>query len=829
MADVYISEVAYGRYVANITDGGKVIEMSKEFTALTGYSEEDMEKGVLFTDFLPEEDRAEYIATLKKIEAGEIGSYLKHRFVCKDGRVMVVLCFGDEYFDDNGNKFTRITICDVTQSAVLEKEFEKQSVQLEVITESVPCGLVLYEVDGANFKIIRANKEYYRLFGYESESEHPGAGGQFFKRPESESYRGDAVQTLHEGKAFVSECRYKLPDGSFSWMSLRLSSLGKNKSGNNLVSGVFVDINERKKNEAELIKQAEKMRLLSENTNEIFFEYDVKADRLMLTNCFNRYAEGSNIVDHYVSEKKYEKYTHPDDVQEALKVIKESMHSPQKNSIQMRTKAFDKEYSWYKLPFVSVADESGSVSNIYGRIYSIDHMQKLKSRVLRDRAEIERLTNTDPTTGLLTRNAFKETVAKYLSKGLDPNCCYAIVYSDINDFSYVNDNFGFDAGNQMLRDFAITLTAINAYVTGCRVYSDYFAVFAKANSREELIECIKTSNNIFNNNQHKRYPASDLHISSGMYVLPNADVDVVIAMDNADLARKSVKGIKEITCGIYAERMRSQRSHDQAIAAELKNALNSGQIELFLQPKFSLDTRELRGAEALSRWRNSDGTYKLPYEFISVLEKVGYIIDLDMYMFETLLSTMSKWRREGIELFPVSINFSRNHAGRKDFVERLTALADFYNIETSLLEIEITESALMQDFNALYNDMKRLRERGFKIDIDDFGMGYSSLSVLLNAPIDIVKVDKIFIDNIVSSNQARDYVNQMCTLINLTNKSIIFEGVETEAQAQILASSGHKLAQGWLFDKAISVPEFERKYLGLNNDNKAETGEEKTE
>ena len=129
---------------------------------------------------------------------------------------------------------------------------------------------------------------------------------------------------------------------------------------------------------------------------------------------------------------------------------------------------------------------------------------------------------------------------------------------------------------------------------------------------------------------HKhKYPASDIHISSGLYFIDSDDVDVTIAMDNANLARRSVKGIKDIPCGIYTERMRRQRSYEQAIASELLPAIKNGNIELFLQPKFSLDTREIIGAEALSRWRNSDGSYKLPYEFISILENVGYIVELD--------------------------------------------------------------------------------------------------------------------------------------------------------------------------------------------------------
>lgn len=817
MASSNVSGVEYGRYHINAEKGGKVIKMTDRFKKLTGYSEEDIAAGITFTDFLPEEDREEYIEMIKLIREGKHGAYLKHRFVRKDGSIIMVLCFGDDYTDpETGELRSVITICDVTESVVIEDKYEQSRRQLEDLYNNVPCGIVQYEVIGSEFRIISANKQYYSLFGYKSEEEHPGYGGKFFKRTESEQYRTDAVQAIHKHEIFETEIQFSMPDGTTKWLRLRFSYAGKLDNGHTIVNAVIVDITAAKQAQAAINRQTEQMRLLAENTDEIFVEYDVAKDTVILTNCFNRYSGESNVIENYMAEERYKRFIHPDDVEEAYKIFEACLHTPQKDSVQIRTNAFDKNYTWYKMPFVSVADETGKVAVVYGRLYSIDHMQRLKSRVMRDRAEIERLSTTDQTTGLLTRNAFKEQVKKYLNERYDPKYVYGIAYSDINDFSYVNDNFGFDAGNQMLRDFALNIADAEIYVTACRVYSDFFATLVRAESREKLIEHIKTTNTRFNDNQHKIYPASDLHISTGLYIFPSADIDVVIAMDNADLARKSVKGIKELPCGIYADRMRKQRSHDQAIAAELKNALLSGQIELFLQPKFSLDTRELKGAEALSRWRNPDGSYKLPYEFINVLEKVGYIIDLDMYMYETLLSTMARWRREGIELFPVSINFSRNHAGRKDFVEKLTALADFYNIETSLIEIEITESALMQDFNALYNDMKRLRDRGFKIDIDDFGMGYSSLSVLLNAPIDIVKVDKIFIDNIVTSHQARDYVNQMCTLINLTNKSIIFEGVETEAQAQILASSGHKLAQGWLFDKAISVPEFERKYLKIN-------------
>ncbi len=806
--------VEYGRYIINNDDGNRVTELGEGFTDISGYTMEDIrERDMTLADFLPAEDRQEYLERLKLVFEGKAGAFLQHRFVRRDGSVMQVLCFGDRYVDDSGTSLSKITICNVSDMADAQEKYSTSHAELEAVSENIPGGIAVYEIVGDELILLKANDEYYHLFGYSSREEHPSYGGKVFRRPEVVELVSEASDYIHNGKVHDKDIIFTRTDGSPIWLRTRTKFLDNRSNGNYVICVVFIDISAAKKAERELQNQRERMSFIAENTEEIYYEYHVDTDTMYLSNCINRYSEEDNRIAGYLADSRYSVFVHPDDRESFLKRFRTVASKPQRGSIQFRTKAYDDDYAWYKAAYISVADEVGKVNRIYGRLFSVDNVHKLRSTIVSDKAEIERLMTTDQVTGLLLRKAFKDRAGAILETKFDPKSCYAVIHSDINDFSYVNDNFGFDSGNQMLHDFAQETLKTDITLCSCRIYSDFFATLVKAGSRDEVLEIIKEVNTGFNNEQKLKYPASDLHISSGVFFITDPKVDITIAMDNADLARRSVKGVKEIPCGIYSERMRKQRAHEQQIAAELKNALQTGQIELFLQPKFSLDKRELIGAEALSRWRNPDGSYKLPYEFISVLEKVGYIVDLDMYIYETLLKTMSRWQREGYRLFPVSINFSRNHAAHRNFVDRLTALSDFYNIDPSLIEIEITESSFMQDFNTLYNDMKKLREHGFKIDIDDFGMGYSSLSVLLNAPVDIVKVDKVFIDNIASSPQARDYVNQICSLINLTNKAIIFEGVETEDQAQILANSGHKMAQGWLFDKAISVGEFEHKYM----------------
>lgn len=809
-----ITIVDYCRYSIDESDGGKVVEITEEFTKFSGYTSDDISDGKLTQfDLIPEEDREDYKAILIQVHKGEVPPFLEHRLVKKDGSSIKVFCFGEMYDNGSGHKLTRITICNVSEKERLKREVSSFHTELNTLMENVPGGVAMYKIIGDQFVIVKANDEYYRLFGYRSPEDHPGYGGKPFRRQEIIPLISDFSTHIATGTVYEQDVLFNNADKSSIWLRLRVKVIGQSEDGNFLIYCVFIDVTAAKRAAKEIENMNERMQIIAEKTDEIYFCYNIENDIMELSNCINRFADEDNKITNYIGSKKYALFVHPDDQENYVNKLISITKKPQRGSFQFRTSAFDDDYTWYKAPFVSVADENGKIKEVYGRLYSIDHVEKLKHTIDSDKAEIERLSTTDSVTGLLTRKAFKERVQEIISKSFDPVCCYAIVYSDINDFSYVNDNFGFDSGNQMLHDVASGIVTSPLSLAACRIYSDYFVSLAKADSRDDIINEIKRVNSGFNDDQKLKYPASDLHISTGVYFLTDPNTDVTIAIDNADLARRSVKGVKEIPCGIYSERMRKQRSHDQQIATELKSALQSGQIELFLQPKFALDTREIIGAEALSRWRNPDGSYKLPYEFISVLERVGYIVDLDMYIYETLLKTMSRWKREGYKMFPISINFSRNHAARHDFVDRLTALCDFFSIDPSLIEIEITESSFMQDFNALYNDMKKLREYGFKIDIDDFGMGYSSLSVLLHAPVDIVKVDKVFIDNIANNPQARDYVNQICSLINLTNKGIIFEGVETEAQAQILASSGHRMAQGWLFDKAISIPEFEKKYL----------------
>ncbi len=809
-----VSEFVFGRCIVDCTLDNKLIYANQSFSDITGYTNDELvNSDINFMDLIPPQDLEIYAKELTVIATEKIVGMLEHRLLCKDGTILHVTCLGEYYHDENGHYCSKVTICDYTENITLREKYIESQMQLDALMTNVPGGVALYEIFNTTIKIVEANKEYYSMLGYSDRSMHPGTVGHMISEDQYKAVEKICFKCVENKGVFSEEVKLKKNGGEYTWLSINGKYFGLSEDENPLIYAVIIDISESKRAQREIFNQNERYKVIAENTDEIYFDYNVKDDVLYLQNCQNTaYETNQVVIKAFLGDLRAKKFIHSDDYNEYYNQITGISNTASKGSVEFRINAFDRTYKWYKMPYVSVANDIGDVTNVYGKLVDIEQVKNLKRTIDIDKAEIERLTATDAVTGLLNRKAFKKRVTEELQNNYDDNYCYGIVYSDINDFAYVNDNFGFIAGNKMLCDFANVISELDFNLYACRIYSDLFVGLYRHKSRDELINCIKERNDTFNRIQKEKYPASDIHVSCGLYVITDRNIDITVAIDNANLARRSVKGSKDIPCGIYTERMRRQRSHDQAIASELKSALNNGSIELFLQPKFSLITREIIGAEALSRWRNPDGTYKLPHEFISTLEKVGYIVDLDFYIYEQVLKVMSEWKRQGKRILPVSINFSRLHNNYDNFADRVIELANSYGIDKNLIEVEITESSFTHDIKSLFSNMKKLRNHGFKIDIDDFGMGYSSLSVLLHAPVDIVKVDKVFIDNIENSLIYRNYVNKICELISSTSKQILFEGVETEKQAEILSEKGHIMAQGWLFDKAMPVSEFNKKY-----------------
>lgn len=463
----------------------------------------------------------------------------------------------------------------------------------------------------------------------------------------------------------------------------------------------------------------------------------------------------------------------------------------------------NKEREWTESEKQSMSMIARIIGNYLAREHAYEKIAK----------KVELMKSIDEVTGLLRYDKFKE-VAQTLLNQSNELVQYAIVSTDFAHFKYFNEIYGFRSGDEVLKDFAAHVAKHNSRaVAACRDYADTFLIMVTVKDAETLCNNIETYNKTFIMNQNEKFMDSKLELCSGAYIITNPEAGIVQALDNANTARKILKEKGETGLLLFEPSMRANRMREIAILHTIEEAIDNSEFCLYLQPKFSLGSGKLVGAEGLSRWVKPDGQLVTPAEFIPPLEKSGKIVQLDFYMYEAVLRQQRKWLNAGYPVVPVSVNLSRHHIKDEQLVEKLVNLLEVYGIDSSLVEIEITESAFIEDQAALIELMRKIKQQGFGVSIDDFGTGYSSLSMLTELPADIVKLDKEFLKH-SDSDITKGMLNNVIRLIKDNRMDVICEGVEIEEQAEFLAKAGCDMGQGFYFSEPVPAAEFERLYFG---------------
>ena len=244
------------------------------------------------------------------------------------------------------------------------------------------------------------------------------------------------------------------------------------------------------------------------------------------------------------------------------------------------------------------------------------------------------------------------------------------------------------------------------------------------------------------------------------------------------------------------------------ITANMKNALQNDEFKVYLQPKINLQTGEIVGAEALIRWLPENRDMIYPDQFIPIFEENGFISLVDFYVLQCVLMYLLNRKQKGLKLVPISVNFSRRHQDNTNFISDIIALLDEYKIDRKWIEIEITESAFMDDIHKLHENLVKLRENNICISIDDFGSGYSSLNVLSTVPADVIKLDRAFIYG--SDEKSKNMLKYLVLMIKGMGYRTITEGVETKEQMLFLREIGCEMAQGYYYAKPMSMKDFDK-------------------
>ena len=314
----------------------------------------------------------------------------------------------------------------------------------------------------------------------------------------------------------------------------------------------------------------------------------------------------------------------------------------------------------------------------------------------------------------------------------------------------------------------------------------------------------------------KLYPFLKLRLRSDIYHVTGKCQTATETIDAANFARKSLLSQPHATAALYNEEMAAKQQLERIIFANANTAFTEEYFKVFLQPKFALKDNALIGAEALVRWFHEDGSQIYPNQFIPALEDNGRITELDFFVFECVAKFLAKNKKLGRKQVPISINASAQHTYNDDTVQRYLEILERYQIEPSLVEIELTETATAQNYDKVYQLFDELRHAGIKTSLDDFGAGYSLVNMVVDIPIDTVKIDRQLLLSCETSVKGRIFLKNSIAMLHSLGYSIICEGVETDAQRQLLMDCGCYKGQGYLFSRPIPISEYEARFYDTN-------------
>lgn len=407
----------------------------------------------------------------------------------------------------------------------------------------------------------------------------------------------------------------------------------------------------------------------------------------------------------------------------------------------------------------------------------------------------------DAATGLLSKEAFFDEAAAYLRHSGARDV--SIVCFDVDHFKLFNDLHGLDCGDELLRYLGRAL-ALRFSPDGAqplaRLAADTFALCATG-IRPERVEriLVDVSSECPN--------GIDAIVRAGVYRIEDPASPVSIMCDRAVIALRTVKGSYFDRVALYDPGMREALVLEREVVAGIESALREDRIELFLQPKCNIRTGKIVGAEALARWRHPERGIVAPGEFIPLIERNGLVRSLDLRVWEKTAAWIRSLIDEGVQPVPVSVNVSRADIYLVDVAAELHALVERYGIDPSLIEVEITESAYSERPDRIVAAFDALAERGFTVLMDDFGSGYSSLNMLKDINVDVLKIDMRFLDR--DDRRSKDIMESVIRMARWLDLPVIAEGVETREQVNFLLDVGCSYAQGYYYARPMEAAAFE--------------------
>ena len=416
----------------------------------------------------------------------------------------------------------------------------------------------------------------------------------------------------------------------------------------------------------------------------------------------------------------------------------------------------------------------------------------------------------DELTGLVNLTGFTQTLSSLMEQGIAQK--YTVLYMSAYKFKLICQKYGYDLGNQAMIQIADKLKTMTCEMSSdqvvARLVNDNFAAIVRTSNMERYLE--KLSDVELDLSINHEIIKQRIAFIVGVYHIKESDKNVQMPLEYAMAAYSTSKQGEQSNVVYFNEEIHNHFLKEKGIEAKMQDALDAGEFIIYYQPKINLDEFCISGAEALVRW-NDNGEIIPPMEFIPLFERNGFICNVDFFVLDSVCQSIRKWLDEGLDVVPISVNFSKVHLANENFANEIVQKVKKYRVPTKYVEVEFTESASMEDTTLLTQAVDILKSYGIASSMDDFGTGSSSLSLLTSLPVDVIKIDKSLLEADAVSERERVIVSNVVRMVQDLDIDVIMEGVETVEQVDFLKQVHCNLAQGFLFDKPLPKAEFEER------------------
>lgn len=474
-----------------------------------------------------------------------------------------------------------------------------------------------------------------------------------------------------------------------------------------------------------------------------------------------------------------------------------------------------------KIPVIVTAEESDEeveikalsmgASDFLHKPYNPVIIQKRLNNIidLSENASMVHHLQKDYLTGVYSEEIFCKKVAQILET--DTETEYAIVYSDMENYQLLKDLFGENVGNNILVYMARVFKHFISKDELCgRMEADHFVLFIKYDE-SALNDNLESIVNIIND-----FPVNmTIRLRFGIYKIDDRNMSVQAMCNRAILTVNTIKGKYGQYVAYYDRKIWEKQIYEQEILDCMEDALREKQFKVYFQPKYDISSERVAGAEALVRWQHPTKGFMNPAEFIPLFEKNGFITELDKYVWDTTCEYIEKWISKGYPIVPVSVNVSRTDIYNPDFIEIILGIIHKHHLQPENIHLEITETAYTDNPEQIIEVVKKLKLIGFVIEMDDFGSGYSSLNMLNELPIDILKLDMGFVQGDLNMN-SNNILSFIISLAKWMDYAVVAEGIETEEQIQMLRNMDCNYVQGYYYAQPMPPDEFEEYMLKHN-------------